>query len=257
MSCDLEQSEPWQVGDLPCPARVARAMSVRPLSPCAVLARALIVVMVALAASTCSSSTPLAPGAQPLPVDVLDFVVGTSATWPRIGDQQQNQTVNATDVCWTKYTLGWMFECWRWDDRFVYHEVDHAIDGQRWVHYSFSDGRWLPRHLMPGSVWTLDLPDNRIRWVDATCVAQPDKTFPYRLRAWIEPSFDAGGDLGVREVLILEYEPYDPASQKAGLTERFYMARGAGWFEWSRSDGARVAFNRVGGLARAPTGLCP
>jgi hypothetical protein len=189
-------------------------------------------------------------------IDVLDFLVGDAALWPRYGNQHQHQIVETDRVCWTKYTLGWSFECWRWDRDWIYHEVDHAIDGnRRWEHYTFSDGRWLPRRLAPGEVWKLDVADNRIRWVDAACEPQPERTFPYRVRAWVEPVFDAGGDLGVREVVVLEYQP-DPLNAADGTAERFYLARGAGWFLWTRGESVKIAFNRLGGVARARTPWC-
>jgi hypothetical protein len=148
-----------------------------------------------------------------------------------------------------------MFESWTWDNTWVRHEVDHGIDRRRWEHYTFSDARWLPRRL-PRTGWSLDVADNRIRWVDRQCQPQPERPFPYRVRAWIESASDAGGDLGVRETLVLEYQPYDPESGQASLAERFHFGRGAGWFLWTRSDGARVSFNRRGGQPRLPTGWC-
>jgi hypothetical protein len=192
-------------------------------------------------------------------IDVLEFVVGDPALWPRHGDpnHHQHQNLEPDRVCWTKYTLGWSFECWRWDGAYVYHEVDHAIDGaRRWEFYTFSDGRWLPRRLTVGADWTLDVTNNRIRWVDADCRALPERTFPYRLRAWVELGVEVGGDLGVRDVVVLEYHPYDPQRPAAGNAERFYFAKGAGWYRWTRADGARVTFDRVGGVARPPTPLC-
>jgi len=97
----------------------------------------------------CASTAPTTPSAPPAAaaIDVLDFVVGDQALWPRIGDQYQHQTVAGSHVCWTKYTLPWMYECWRWDEAWVYHEVDHGIDARRWEYYTLSDGRWLPRRL--------------------------------------------------------------------------------------------------------------
>jgi hypothetical protein len=213
--------------------------------------RILAIVVLACAAGSCIRSL-----AEPTPasIDVLDFLVGDPLLWPRMGDQHQHQVAQPQRVCWTKYTLGWMFECWTWDDEWVYHEVDHGIDSRRWEHYTFSDGRWLPRRIVPGEVWTLDLRDNRITWVDAECVPQPERPAPYRVRAWFEPHFDAGGDLGIRDVIVLEYQP-DPEHAPAGTAEHFYFAKNAGWFLWTRG-GIRVAFNRLGGLARQPTPWC-
>ena len=202
-----------------------------------------------------SATTPSLASQTAATVDVLDFLVGDPTLWPRFGDQSQNQTASGTDVCWTKYSLGWMFECWRWDDQWIYHEVDHGIDGQRWVHYTLSDGRWLPRHLAIGSVWTLDVTDNNVRWVNANCEPQPESPMPYRLSAHVEPAFDAGGDLGRRDTIVLQYQPH-PEHDEVGTLESFYLAKGAGWFMWTRSDGVRITFNRVGGLARQPTPWC-
>jgi hypothetical protein len=201
-----------------------------------------------------SATAPSGPGTTQM-VDVLDFVIGAQNLWPRLGDQHQHQTVDGSHVCWTKYSLSWMFECWRWDEQWVYHEVDHGIDARRWEHYTLSDGRWLPRRLAPAAVWSLDVIDNRVRWVNADCEPQPERSMPYRMRAHFEPGFDAGGDLGRRDTLVLEYQP-DPEHAASGTLESFYFAKGAGWFLWTRSDGVRVAFNRLGGLARQPTPWC-
>ena len=203
-------------------------------------------------------SPALAPSTAPASgasIDVLDFIVGDSALWPRHGNQNQHQVVDlaSRQITWTKYTLGWSFETWSWDNDWVYHVVDHAIDGRRWWHYTFSDGRWLPRHV-PVTGWSLDLPDNRVRWVDAACQSLPEQPAPYRLRAWLESSADAGGDLGLRDTLVLEYDP--SFGTQASAVERFYFARGAGWYRWTRADGSAVSFNQVGGVSRTPTTWC-
>jgi hypothetical protein len=208
-----------------------------------------------LVAAGCAATAPSAAKT----VDVLDFIVGAPALWPRHGEpnHHQHQNLDRDRVCWTKYTLPWSYECWRWDDHAVYHAVDHAIDGaRRWEHYTFTDGRWLPRRLTVGEVWSLDVSDNRIRWFDAECNAQPERPFPYRVRAWVDPAVDAGGDLHVRDVLVLQYQPYDPNNPDVGGPETFYFARGAGWYRWTRADGAGVTFNLLGGVARQPAPLC-
>ena len=90
-------------------------------------------------------------------IDTLDYVLGDGMLWPRIGTQFQHQIADRArrEVCWVKYGDARKFECWRWDDRWIYHEVDHALDGDATGRsYSFSDGRWLPRHL--AGQWTLD-----------------------------------------------------------------------------------------------------
>ena len=182
-------------------------------------------------------SSPAQPSATAAPVDVLGYLLGDAALWPRVGSHSQNQIVDPArrEVCWVKYANPRRFECWRWDEQYVYHAVDHGLDGDSNESYRFTDGRWLPRYLPAGttaaSAWTIDVPRNQIVWYDATCRLDPARShaFPYRMRAWFEPRVDAGTDLGQRDALLLEYEPYDPAAPQPGARERFSMALGAGW----------------------------
>jgi hypothetical protein len=186
-------------------------------------------------------------------IDVLDYLIGDGALWPRRGSHGQNQIADRArqEVCWTKYGNPRRFECWRWDDQYIRHAVDHALDGDSEESYFLTDGRWMPR-VLPSSgaaaPWTLDVPDNSVVWFDASCRQDPTRShpFPYRLRAWVEPGVDGGVDLGIRETLVFEYEPYDPAVPTPGHTERFYFGRGAGWYRWER-DGFVDLFNRLGG----------
>jgi hypothetical protein len=201
-----------------------------------------------LAAVGCGRpAAPSPPSAAP-GVDVLDYIVGDPSLWPRRGTNSQNQIVDLAirDVCWVKYANPRTFECWRWDDQFVYHEVDHAVDGNTGESYRFTDGRWLPRHL--AGAWSLDV-SNRIVWFDRGCQLEAARSGPfrYRQRAWLDPALDAGGELSGRDVLVLEYWPEDPAG---GPTEpeHFYFAKGAGWYEWDRGT-AHVTFDRLGGPA--------
>jgi hypothetical protein len=201
---------------------------------------------------------PTSPSPAPATIDVLSYLLGDAALWPRVGSQGQNQIVDLSrrEVCWVKYGNSRRFECWRWDDQFIYHEVDHALDGDSNESYSFTDGRWLPRYLPANATasasWSLDVARNQIVWFDATCHVDPARShaFPYRQRAWVEPRLDAGSDLGLRDTLVLEYTPYDPAAQSGttGAVEHFYLGLGAGWYEWERS-GVLDFFNRLGGPA--------
>ena len=224
---------------------------------CARRQRSLDLAIVALvfAALTAGACTTAPSSADTL--DVLDYVLGAPEMWPRFSPlHHQHQNLEGNRVCWTKYTLPWSFECWRWDDSYVYHAVDHAIDGasRRWEHYIFTDGRWMPRKLRIGETWTLELLDNRLTWYDAQCNPQPDRPAPYQVRVWHEGLLDAGGDLGRRDVIVLAYQP-NPAGAEPNTEERFYFSKGAGWYRWTRGA-AEVTFNLIGGVARAPAPLC-
>jgi hypothetical protein len=91
------------------------------------------------------------------------------------------------------------------------------------------------------------VPDNQLIWFDPACHVDAAKShaFPYRQRAWFEPRRDAGADLGPRDTLVLEYQPYDPAGS-TGAAEHYYLGSSVGWSEWERS-GFLDFFNRVGG----------
>jgi hypothetical protein len=213
------------------------------------------IAFVAWAAAACSApSAPSRAGS----VDVLDFLLGDAMLWPRVGSHSQNQVVDYSrrEVCWVKYANPRTFECWRWDDQYVYHEVDHGIDDNTGESYSIVDARWLPRQL--DGEWRLDV-STRIVWFDPFCRVEPERSGPfhYHQRAWIEPRVDGGGDIGPRETLVLEYAPEDPAGGPTAV-ETFYFGRGAGWYEWQRGP-ARTVFNRVGGPSMfvARNVICP
>jgi hypothetical protein len=228
--------------------------------------RAWLLLVVVGSAACGANIRPTVSRAPSAAVDTLDFVIGEASSWPRTGTQRQHQIVDRAkrEVCWVKYGRSDMFECWRWDDAWIYHEIDHAIDGETAASYAFSDARWLPRHMMFGRAWSLDVHRNTLKWWAPGCVmnvarAQP---FPYLQHAWLEPARYVSADLGVREVLVLEYEPYDPAwsatASRAGRTthpEVFEFARGAGWFAWS-SDRGQAIFDQVGGPVVARSAAC-
>ena len=209
------------------------------------------VAVAAVALLSCSHAT--APTSAPASVDVLTYLLGDASVWPRVGNHAQNQIVDLArrEVCWVKYANSRRFECWRWDDQFIYHAVDHGLDGDSNESYMFTDGRWLARFLPAGATasapWVMDVPQNQMVWFDGACQIVPAQShiFPYRQRAWFEPRRDAGTDLGLRDTLVLEYEPYDPAGA-TGAAEHYYLGLGAGWYEWERS-GFHDFFNRLGG----------
>src|SRR5436190_12550673 len=92
-----------------------------------------------------AAPSPVSPSPSSSAVDVLAYVIGDMASWPRVGNHSQNQVVDEArrEVCWVKYANPRTFECWRWDDSFIYHVVDHGIDGNTGESYSFADGRWM------------------------------------------------------------------------------------------------------------------
>jgi len=204
------------------------------------------------AGCTSSSTAPTITVGEGQPIDVLEFVLGEASTWPRTGDQFQHQVLQGQRVLFVKYGRPSMFEAWRWDASYVYHDVDAALDGDRaGESYSFTDGRWLPRYLREHEQWTLDVVDNRVRWFGPDCqpmvsregisIGDGAPLFPYRVSARID------GD-----ELLLEYAPHAP-TQEPGVPELFRFRRGFGWYQWSRGS-IIVTFDQPGGPVLTPTG---
>src|SRR5262249_57414451 len=135
-------------------------------------------------------SAPSSPSPSPSPastIDVLAYLVGDAAVWPRVGSHSQNQVVDAArrEVCWVKYANPRTFECWRWDDTFIYHVVDHGIDGNTGESYVLVDGRWMPRFF--DDDWRLDV-STKVLWFDAGCGLERTRSGPFRYhqRVWRE-----------------------------------------------------------------------
>jgi hypothetical protein len=149
-------------------------------------------------------SHPVSPSPASATIDVLPYLLGDAALWPRSGSHGQNQVVDLArrEVCWIKYGNPRRFECWRWDDQYIYHAVDHGLDGDSNESYRFTNGRWLARFLPADATssapWSIDVSQNELVWFDAACPVDRSKShaFPYRQRAWFEPRRDA--ELGAR-----------------------------------------------------------
>ena len=143
-------------------------------------------------------------------------------------------------VCWVKYGRQAMFECWRWDEQWIYHDVDHGLDGDTGESYSFTDGRFLPRYLK-GGTFQLSVPDNFIHWYTKDCervlgpeglpMAYGPNRFPYDVSAIV-----TGNEL------VLTY-----------LNEQFYFRQGLGWYRWTSPRG-EATFEQ---LAAAPVMALP
>jgi hypothetical protein len=124
------------------------------------------------------------------------------------------------------------FRVLAWDEEFVYHAVDHGLDGDSNESYMFTNGRWLARYLPANATasapWTMDVAQNQLVWFDAACGVDDTRShaFPYRQRAWFEPRRDAGSALGTRDTLVLEYQPYDPLGA-AGAAEALLPRTGS------------------------------
>ena len=159
-------------------------------SPILQLANSLVVLLLC---TSCSS--PAAPATPQASVDVLSYLLGDPALWPRRGSHGQNQIVDFTrrEVCWVKYGNPRRFECWRWDDRFIYHAVDHGLDGDSNESYLLTDGRWRATS-RPAPPPRLRGPSTspRISWSGSTRRAVSTRHAPMRSRTGSAPGSSGG-----------------------------------------------------------------
>ena len=162
--------------------------------------------------------------------------------------------MGAREICWVKYELVDV-RVLGWDDEWVYHRVDHGLDG--------NTGRVVPIHRRPlAAAQDADVgrmgdrapqqPHQVVHGVvhrgpasRASRVDDGPNLYPMSQRAWIETR-DAGA-LGVRDVLILASASHAPGAAP-GVPERFYFARGAGWCGGTACADRR-SFDRIGGPA--------
>jgi hypothetical protein len=228
--------------------------NVRPAAQAASVCGAAIL-LVFMAATTAACRSVVSPTVRPdvETVDVLDFIIGAVDEWPRVGDQALHQVVdwNARQVCWVKRELVDVRMLGMGRRVGLPSRRPRARRQQRRI-LSFHGRPVAPPRAMPRSgVWTMDVPNNRIRWFTASCA---EIRGPQGIRVDSGPNlFDFAAGV-VRDARCrrarrprradLASAPHAPGRTSA--SERFYMARGAARCRW---DGvlARARFDRKGG----------
>lgn len=189
-------------------------------------------------------------------INMLSYIVAEPSKWPRTGSHEMYQIVRGNALWYIKFGDPNRFEVWRWDDNYIYHHEDRPD-----CLYHFLDGRWAKRFMRVGeSIFV----NNRIQRYEMDTCKQVEKCangeisgdFAYT-NTLLEhyPNYDAGGDIGNADVIVLEYAP--------GVRyEKFYFAKNWGWFKWeylNRDTGellASTTFNKLGGSRITPKAGC-
>ncbi len=185
-------------------------------------------------------------------IDTLDYFVSKEPSRALQGPHALSHTLSGQDY----YTVKWSsesFELHSWDDEYIYLREDHS--GSPVDFYSFTSGLWMKRRMRVGE--TLVSSANRIQWYDRSC--RPVRSTRYSFQTTLEAhrrDFEAGGDLGRQDAIVLRYA--DPGG--AGY-EKFYYSRQWGWIVWEQygGDGTRereARFNRRGPAPVAPGRAC-
>jgi hypothetical protein len=162
------------------------------------------------------------------------------------------------------------YERFTWDGEHIYLKEDHtwtdAADGRVKPH-AFLPGVWMKRRMRVGE--QVDMGGNQMQLLyRGDC--RPGRRARLGYQTVLEarrPRFEAGGDLGVQDVIVLRYD-YSwrtRLADRAGVNayEKFYYSREWGWIQWELYRDAdrhadppplvrRMRFNR-----RAPAPLRP
>jgi len=210
--------------------------------------------------------------------DVRGWMLGdlNAGRWPRTGTHQMTPVVQDRSVYWGKFgelprsAEGWPhWERWGWTTDDVVHLEDHSD----WASYAWdaSDRRWMPRTWAVGDSFIVDTWQ---RNYDADGRQTFERPFRYEMTCEaLVQHFVCGGDIGTADVLIVRYDPrlgerLREDGSRPGHYERFYFARGWGWFRWEawRTPAAGEAdtlehvsvFDRIGGrLVQPGAGVIP
>lgn len=173
--------------------------------------------------------------------DLLPFILGDQATWPRKGPSHpMNQVRDAGGrFHYVKFgdvvPSGEAYETWGADENWLYHLEDASGEV-----YAFADPRWYPRHMPIGYASAFDTGEYQNTY-RARTTCQVTKQLPMRRRMWVEAIYDRfywGPDLGERETLVAVYDPTAGIHSADRILEVNYFAKGAGWVRWQcyRSD---------------------
>lgn len=177
-------------------------------------------------------------------IDTLDFFVSNNRNKALYVEgnvlNQMSQTLFATS--WWSNTNGksmynkWasnVYELHTWDKSYIYLKEDSsmtALLGTSITTYSYDPGIWMKRLMKVGE--SIDMKSNKITWYNKDCTINNTlgypPLFPYTTAITDHNlKFNAGGDIGVVDAIILKYKHLgDPNF------ERFYYSRQWGWFKW-------------------------
>jgi hypothetical protein len=194
-------------------------------------------------------------------IDTLSFFVSHHPEAALTGDAfdasdagARPHTLSQTVEGNTSYSVKWhpnAYELHSWDDEYIYLKEDHtftdAAQDNRAEPYGMKPGVWMKRRMKVGEV--LDMGTNRRRILFGDD-CQPGPWTPLSYKVSLEghfPHFDAGGDLGMQDVIVLRYD-YSrwtglPDRQGFNGYEKFYYSKEWGWFQWEYFQDDNLARN--------------
>ncbi len=149
------------------------------------------------------------------------------------------QVVSGQTAYYVKFSLPTNYEKYSWDSNYIYLKEDRS--GAPNAYYTFSPGMWMKRSMKVGE--KIVVANNAIVNY-SNCSRTTSSTFPYTMTLEQHiPNYNAGGDLGTQDVIVLKYDYY-------GDFERFYYSNKWGWIKWQLVDSKGVVkqesvFNKI------------
>jgi hypothetical protein len=181
-------------------------------------------------------------------IDTLSYFLSDHPETALVGDTYEgdrktgSHPLSQTLEGQASYYVKWhpnAYEHYSWDDDYIYLKEDHswidAADG-RPKPQAFIPGVWMKRHMRVGE--EIDMGANQSKLIyRGDC--RPGRTSRLGYKTVLEariPRFDAGGDLGLQDVIVLRYD-YSlrtgiPDRQRVNSYEKFYYSREWGWIQW-------------------------
>jgi Ig-like domain from next to BRCA1 gene len=214
-------------------------------------------------------------------IDTLSYFLSHHPETALVGDTYEAGNPNApshplslTVDGSAAYYVKWhpnAYEYYSWDDDSIFLREDRswtdAADENRPKPQSFSPGLWMKRRMRVGE--EIDMGQNVVHLVyRRDC--RPGRTTRLGYKTVLEariPRFDAGGDLGLQDVIVLRYD-YSlrtgiPDRQRVNSYEKFYYSREWGWIQWEYYQDEDLQKNpptlrqRFRGNRKAPRKLAP
>jgi Ig-like domain from next to BRCA1 gene len=158
---------------------------------------------------------------------------------PNAGAHPLSLTVDGSAAYYVKWHPN-AYEHYSWDDDAIYLREDRSwtdtADESRQKPQAFSPGLWMKRRMRVGE--EIDMGHNQVHLVyRRDC--RPGRLTRLGYKTVLEariPRFDAGGDLGLQDVIVLRYD-YSlrtgiPDRQHVNSYEKFYYSREWGWIQW-------------------------
>ncbi len=147
-----------------------------------------------------------------------------------------NSTNNTGEIYLEKWRDPSQVIKYTYDSNYIYLKEDSTAQ----YPYSFTNGKWLKRFMNIGE--QINVTNNlEIGYSTSTCNVFITRGWPYTITLEnYYPSYDAGGNLGNVEVIVVKYDWTQASGTNIPHIEREYYAKGYGIFKWEEEINGQI-----------------